>query len=150
MPQMGIDTDGEWVQIDDDVAHIIQTIRELWPSLVVQVYECDDPVLVSPKTAPYQIVERVGDRDFFVMDVWSLDNRVIEKLHMLDKQRRGIQTLEDIVQQENAKRRQELKKPWEERKELGKDLMVHMAKNPKTSYTFKDPDSGDIHKVSDA
>lgn len=150
MPQMGIDTDGEWVSIDDDVAHVIQTIRELWPSLVVQVFESDDPALVHPKTAPYQIIERVGDKDFFVMDVWSLDHRVIEKLHMLDKQRRGIQTLEDIVQQENKKRREELRKPWEERKELGEDLIVSMGKNSKTSYTFKDPDTNETHKVSDA
>jgi hypothetical protein len=24
-----------------------------------------------------------------------------------------------------------------------------MGKNPKGSYTFKDPDSGEVHKVSD-
>jgi hypothetical protein len=149
MVAFGIDHEGQWVNIDEDVANVVQTIQETWPMLRIQVFESDEKALVHPKTAPYQIIERVGDKDFFVMDVWELDHRIIEKLHRLDKQKRGVQTLEDIVLQENAKNRAELKKPWEERKELGADIITHMGKNPKGSYTFKDPDSGEVHKVSD-
>lgn len=145
MPELGMTIDGRWVAVEDDVANVVRTITETWPMLVIQVFEGNP----EPGDAPYQIVERLGNKDYPVMDVWELDYRVVERLHRLDRQRRGVETLDDIILRENNERRKKLAEPWEERKQLGEDLIVHMGKNPKTSYTFKDPDTGETHKVSD-
>lgn len=125
----GITSNGEIVEIDDDVMGVVSEIRDRWPDLTVQYLDPDRfPDLTD---TPYIIVDSQGRK---VTGVWKLDRSIIDQLALRDKSARELLQL-ITREEEKAKKEREAKK--REDREEAKDVMLHVFKSPKGSYSFK-------------
>lgn len=138
--------DGQWAEIDDDVAHVVQEISRLWPELRVQY--CEDPGIGE---YPFMVVERTKiGTDEPVLGVWQLDNRLLDLLHEADTTKHDVLRLLDKKNNAVRKAAKDEQLSW---KDYCKDLIVTMAGHQGGTFTFKDPregHEGEIIKVTDS
>ena len=147
MPYDAIDYNGNFVEVDDDVAHVVKEISRLWPELKVQYVE--KPAIDQ---APYRIVETRNGLEMPVMNVWELDNRLLEQLYQADTHRHGVKILDRIDEHNNAIRMAAAKQ-FDNWKEVFADMIGTMSHHIGSSWTFKDPrpgHEGEIVKVTDS
>lgn len=131
---------GEIVEVDDDVMGVVSEIRDRWPDLTVQYLDPDKfPELTD---TPYIIVDSQGRK---VMGVWQLDRRIIEQLALRD---RSARELHQLVAREEERARKEREAEKQEARGEAKDVMNHIFRSPKGSYTFKN-DKDEIVKITD-
>jgi hypothetical protein len=129
-----------------DMLGVVGEIQYRWPNLRVQYLDPDSAKgLVD---APYQIVERTRDgRERVVLQVWAMDQTVLDKLHMMDQANVDVQKLYDD-QVAKAKAERDAKKAEESGK--AQDLLATGAKHlssGKLRFTFRDEESGDLRVV---
>lgn len=140
-----IDYNGQWVTVDDDVAHVVQEIERHWPELRVQY--CENPEIGD---APYRIVEHTPDGlDIPVTSVWTLDNRLLEMLHQADTTKHDVLAMLDKNNDMARRRRNDELLYW---KDYFADVVKTAGNHMGTSFTFKDPrpdHEGEIVKVED-
>ena len=147
MPYDAIDYNGDFVEVADDVAHVVKEVQRLWPELTVQYVE--NPDLGQ---APYRVVERRNGLEMPVMSVWELDNRLLEQLYQADTHRHGVKIL-DKLDADNNKIKIAQAKEFANWHEVFKDMLVTMSHHIGSSWTFKDPrpgHEGEIVKVEDS
>lgn len=131
---------GQIVSVDDDLMGIVSEIRDRWPDLDVKYLDPDRfPELTD---APYIIVDQAGHT---VMRVWELNRTVIDQLMLRDQSAKELHKL-ITREEEKAKREREAKK--QEVREERKDLLKHVVRSPKGSYSFKD-DEGEKRVIKD-
>lgn len=135
MPWDAISMDGELVQVQDDVAHVVKEINRLWPDLKVQY--CPDP---DPGDAPFRVVELCRDNVWRpVLSVWALDNRLLDMLHNCDSYKVDVLAELDrhnaVVKAEQA----ELEATW---RNAAKDVLLQAFRSPKGRYTIPDTRPG--------
>lgn len=85
----GLTVTGEVVEIPGDMFRVVDEIQSRWPNLWVTYLNpdhCTSPGKVGPclGDAPYQIWERTEQGPRHIMDVWKLDQSVIDRLHASD------------------------------------------------------------------
>lgn len=145
MPVDAFDYEGNYVQVEDDVAHVVGEIRRLWPELDVQY--CDNPGLDQK---PYRIVERTKSGNVLpVIDLWELDNRVLDVLHEADSHRHGVQILERMDKKNQAVRTA-VAASYADWREVFVDLLKTMNRHQGGTFTFKNPHTDEIVKVTDS
>lgn len=138
---------GEFVYVEDHVGNLILEIQRLHPNIRVRYLNPNHPA-VDIKDPPYQIVEILPNgAEALVFSCWSLDSDILGRIATYDSATAGKKRLADATKQKPKETPAERK--WKERREFGKDVITTMAKTPGTSFSFKDPDSGETHKVSD-
>lgn len=138
---------GEFCYVEDHVGSLILEINRLHPNIRVRYLNPNHPS-VSVKDPPYQIVEMLPNgREALVFTCWSLDSDILGRIAAYDTAMAGKADLAKASRQKPEETSGE--KAWRERREFGKDVITTMAKTPGTSFSFKDPDSGETHKVSD-
>jgi len=124
-----ITNNGEIVEVDDDVMGIVSEIHDRWPDLTVRYLDPDRfPDLTD---SPYIIVDSQGRK---VMGVWELNRSVINQLALRDKSARE---LHQLVTREEEKAKKEREAAKREDREEAKDIMLHVFKSPKGTYSFK-------------
>lgn len=139
--QYATDHNFHLVQVEDDVMRVVNEIRDRWPDLRVM---CLPPGAVPGiDEAPYRIVDEFGA---VVMNVWQLDQAVINSLHMRDMPGKE---LEKLFEKEQANLAQQRRAKKEEAREERKDIVSHVWKSPKGKYSFKEPTSGKKIVVED-
>ena len=140
-----IDHSGRWVQVADDVAHVVQEIERLWPELRVQY--CENPDIGD---APYRIVEQLSDgRQLEVTSVWALNSGLLEMLHQADTTKHDVLKMLDKNNELAKRRRNDEHLYW---KDYFADVTATAARHMGTSFTFKDPrpgHEGEIVKIED-
>ena len=145
MPWDAVDHNGQWVEVDDDVAHIIQQVGEHFPELSVRY--CENPGLGE---APYMVIERLPNGlEMPVMTCWQLDNRLLEVLHQADMSKHDVQK---IMDQKNARARMLIQDKQQYWRDYVRDVIVTAANHSGSSFTFKDPregHEGEIVKIED-
>ena len=136
----GITHTGHVVEIEDDVMGVVNEIHDRWPDLRVQYLDPERfPDLAD---APFQIVDSTGYR---VMQVWQLDRRVVDQLSLRDRSQRDLKALVDKEFERSKREKEAVEGSVRAEK---KDVLNHIFRSPKGSYTFKN-DQGETVKVSD-
>jgi hypothetical protein len=145
MPWDAVDNQGRWVEVDDDVAHVVKEIERLWPELRIQY--CEDPDIDD---YPFMVVERTRTgEEVPVLGVWQLDDRLIELLHNADTTRHDVLGLLDKSNSRAIAARTEKLVSW---RDYCRDVILRAGRSPGSSYTFKDPrpgHEGEIVKITD-
>ncbi len=135
--------DGYAYEIDDDVFRVVKEIQDRFPTLKLMYLNEDTTVPISLRDAPYVIVDRdKTGNEYVVLRVWNLDRSVIDKLYQM--QEATVADFDKAQAVEAAAR----KALADEKRAEGKDVMLHVFKNPKTTYTFKNK-QGELIKVQD-
>lgn len=138
---------GEYCYVEDHVGSLIMEIHRLHPTLRVRYLNPNHPA-VNVSDPPYQIVEILPNgSEALVFSCWNLDSDILGRIALYDTVMSNKADLAKAALQKPKETSGE--KQWRERREFGKDLITTMAKTPGTSFSFKDPDSGETHKVSD-
>ncbi len=127
------------VYVEEDVLRVVDAVRAYDPNLVVKYLdpdrggELDDP--------PYKIFERCPDgHERLVFGVWTLDNRVMERLYAADTRRFDIA---GQIERNNTHVKEEQKRRFrEEVLAEARDQTEHVIKSPKGSYTLPGPEAG--------
>jgi len=131
---------GEGVTVEEDVLGIVQRIRDYDPNLVVQY--CD-PMRAEFQDAPFRILELCPDgMRRPVMDVWTLDERVLERLHQLDSHSHNV--LEDL-DRINRKASEQGKRRFREEVNAVSEMVYGVLNSPKDTYRATNPVTGEKH-----
>lgn len=130
------------VYVERDTLHVVERIMEYDPNLRVKYLDPDrGGELGDP---PYKIFERCPDgHERLVFSVWTLDERVLERLWAADTQRHDIVNVLGIT---NARARGNLTRRFQEEREAAKDIVEAIIKSPKGSYTVPGSVEGTIVK----
>lgn len=105
----GLLPDGTVAEVPGDMFGVVEEILYRWPNLRVQFL---NPEVAGVGDAPYRIIERTPDgRELPVMNVWELDQRVIERLHLANG---ACVDIEKLVDEHNAKVQREEKRVAED------------------------------------
>lgn len=127
--------DGTYVE--EDTLRIAQKIAEYDPNLRLKYCAA----VGSPGDAPYRLVELCPDGvERIVFDIWELDDRVMDKLHEADNQRRDVQGLLDVA---NQQAKNEEVRRFRELKEEQDGIAEAIIKNNKSVFRFHNPITGD-------
>jgi hypothetical protein len=137
--------DEMYVQVDHDVANVVNEVARLWPDLKIQY--CPNPTLAD---APYRVVELCKDGVWrTVLDVWQLDNRLLDMLHECDSHRVDVLKAMDLHNLGVKKAQQDAEKAW---RDAAKDVMASVFRSSKGTYTIPDVrpgHEGEIIKIDD-
>jgi len=122
---------GRGVSVESDVLGIVEEIRRRFPVLDVQFL---DPGRFEEITdAPYRIIEHCADGfDRVVFATWTLDRRVIDRIHEADTLRGSIL---DRIDANNNHLREREKQRFRERLDEAADLAAHVLR-ARTTYSF--------------
>ena len=114
----GLLPDGTVAEVPGDMFGVVEEILYRWPNLRVQFL---NPEVAGVGDAPYRIIERTADgRELPVMDVWELDQRVIENLHLANGANVDVNKL---VEEHNARVKREEKRVAQEELEDSSDKL---------------------------
>lgn len=119
----GLLHDGTVAEVPGDMFRVVEEIRFRWPNLRVLFL---NPERAGVLDAPYKIVEMTQNGPMFVMDVWELDQRVIERLHLANGANVDV---DKLVQEHNAKVRAEEKRKAKEELEDSTDKLATAIKH---------------------
>lgn len=126
----------EGVLVEEDTLRIVERIREYDPNLRIKYLDPDrGGDLGDP---PYKIFELCPDRfERLVLSVWSLDERVLERLWAADTQRFDILAKLDRV---NNQARENEQRRYREEREEAHEMAVSILRTPKDTYTLPGKD----------
>jgi hypothetical protein len=115
----------------EDVFRIVERIRAYDPNLDVAYL---DPDKGSISDAPYVIVEHCRDgKTRLLFSVWQLDMSVMDRIYAADTTKVDVQGAIDIA---NEKARKEREAKGKSTFDEAKDIVKHIIKNPKGTYSF--------------
>lgn len=137
--------DEMYVQVDGDVANVVNEVARLWPDLKIQY--CPNPTVADP---PYRVVELCKDGVWRpVLNVWQLDNRLLDMLHSCDSYRTDILAQLDKHNASVRKAQEEAEQAW---RDAAKDVMASVFRSSKGTYTIPDVrpgHEGEIIRIDD-
>ena len=118
--------------VERDALHIAERIKKYDPRLEIL---CLDPAVAKVNDAPFLICERLNNGKLSrIFEAWELDDRVLERIRRSDTLHNNV--LLDLEGQELIQRI-ESEKRYQETRDEAMDLVVHIVKNNKSSYTFR-------------
>lgn len=117
--------------VQDDVLGIVREINRRYPELTVQYLDPDRVESLTDK--PWRIIEERSDGKGYavVLEVNSLDQRVLDMLDQMDQQKHDV-VLDMETRNSHVKQMRE--KYWNEVRDENKDIMVSAYKSPKGTY----------------
>ena len=137
--------DDMYMEVEPDVANVVNEVARLWPDLKIQI--CMDPGLADP---PYRVVEFCKDGVWRpVLNVWQLDNRLLDMLHNCDSYRVDVLAQMDKHNAGIRLAQKEAERAW---RDAAKDVMASVFKSPKGTYTIPDErpgHEGEVIKIDD-
>lgn len=131
---------GAW--IEQDLLGIIEKVQNYDPNLRVQFL--DPSRSDSPGDAPYRIVELCPDGlPRVVFSVWELNDLVLERLYAADTQKQDILA---NLSRHNDNVRARAQRRYDDVMGEAKELVEDILRSPKSTYTVRDPFTGEIKK----
>lgn len=126
--------------IEEDVLGIVSRIQQYDPNLIVQYL---DPDKSEISDAPYRVMEKCPDGNFrMVMECWTLDERVIERLHRADTQKFNV--LEG-VDNTNHLVNKNIKQRYRDEQAALSEMVKGVMDTHKDTYTATNPVTGQKH-----
>ena len=123
--------------VERDALRIAEAIKDYDENLELL---CLTPENAMVNEAPFIVCERKHDGSLVrVLEAWELDDRILERIYNSDTRRRDV--LSDLLRKESEIERQ-LNNRYQEKREANMDLVMHVAANKKSSYSFEN-DTGD-------
>lgn len=119
----GLLHDGSVAEIPGDMFRVVEEIQFRWPNLRVLYL---NPERAGVMDAPYKIVEMTKNGPMFVMDVWELDQRVIERLHLANGANVDV---EKVIEKHNAKLKAEKERKAKEELADSSDKLATIIKH---------------------
>lgn len=130
--------------VERDVLNIVERIRDYDSNLRVKYV---DPSRAKPGDAPYRITEVCRDGlERVVFSVWELDERVLERLYAADTNKLDVL---GIIDNSNLKAEMAAKQRYQESIDEAHDIVEHYLRSPKSTYTFVQPETGNLIKIDD-
>lgn len=128
--------------VEHDVLNVVDKIREYDSSLrlkYAQVANIGDP--------PYKLFEMCNDGvERLIMNIWELDERVIERIRAADNARGNVLLDIDLnnlnIENENHRR-------FREEMDEAKDMVEHYLKSSKSRYSMRDSLTGTKITIDD-
>jgi hypothetical protein len=137
--------DEMYMEVEHDVANVVNEVARLWPDLKIQY--CFDPGIGDP---PYRVVELCKDGVWRpVLNVWQLDNRLLDMLHACDSHRVDVLKALDKHNEGVRLAQEAADRAW---RDAAKDVMASVFKSPKGTYTIPDirpGHEGEVIKIDD-
>lgn len=131
------------IAVSDDVLGVVKRLQEYDENIVVQFA---DPAKCDITDAPYRIMELCPDGMLrVIMEVWKLDNTVLERLYALDTQKWDV--LQRIDKANQAVTLGEKRRYQDEVRALS-EMAGDVLKSPKDTYTATNPVTGQSHKFT--
>lgn len=127
----------EGVYVDRDVLRVVDAIRSYDPNLRVKYLDPNSGAELVD--APYKIMELCPDGiERVIFSVWSLDNRVLDRLYSADTHKHDILAGIDV---NNSKAKEDQKRRFRDEQLLpAHDVATHVLASPKTTYTVPGPE----------
>jgi len=133
------------VVVERDVLAIVEWIRNYDPDLDV-VYLDPNRFDLSVDDPPYKVIERCPDGlTRVVFSCWTLDERVKERIIAADT---WITDVQGRLEANNQGVRDSQQEAFKDSMAEAHDQVVHLLKNPKTSYTLTNSD-GELVTIED-
>ena len=139
---MKLDTNRELIEVDgmlveSDALRVAEALKAYDPNLEII---CVDPDKAEVNEAPFLICEYVNGVFKRIFETWSLDDRVLDRIKLSDTQSNDILLNIDKTNEVNYARKQARFKDI-----LGQhnDLTLHIIKDKKSRYSFKDEETGE-------
>ncbi len=142
-----LSTGAEYINVDGNIVEkdallVAEAINDYDPNLFVI---CVDPHIANINDAPFIIAEKGPDGVMRrIFEVWELNNSVLQRIEAADTTRHDVQSKIDYV---NSQVRGQWKKRYEERKDVWKDIFVTGLKHSKSSFTYRNPDTGEFTTI---
>lgn len=137
--------DDMFIEVSHDVANVVNEVARLWPDLKIQY--CPNPDFGD---APYRVVELCKDNVWRpVLNVWQLDNRLLDMLHNCDSHRVDVLKALDLHNAGVRLAQEEAERAW---RDAAKDVLASAFKSSKGTYTIPDirpGHEGEIIKIDD-
>ena len=126
--------------VEEDVLGIVKRIQQYDPNLTIQYCDPDKSEVYD---APYRIMEQCPDGiQRMVMEVWELDERVIQRLFASDTQRHNV--LEG-VDNRNAMVMAGIRQRYRDENAALSELVRDILNTPKDTYKATNPVTGEKH-----
>ena len=144
-----LDVGTEYVNVDGQIVErdallVAEAINEYDPSLRVI---CVDPATSDINDAPFIIAQQCPDGVLRrIFEVWELNHSVLERIEAADTTRHDVGKW---IEWKNAETRNEAKKRYEEKRLELKEIGVGALRNRKSSFSYKDPDTGELVTIYD-
>lgn len=123
--------------IEEDILGVIAALGNYDPNLKVQYLNSSVASITDP---PYRLVELCKDGVWrTVFDIWKLDMRVLDRVYAADLQKSDPLAAMD---KNNAKIKKENQQRYRETMEEAKDIVTHLVRDRKSSYTVPTVDGG--------
>lgn len=127
--------------VEKDALAIAERLADYDPNLYII---CVDPNVADFTEAPFMVAELCPDGQMRkIMEVWELNNSVIERVMQADTSKYDVLTEMDKI---NAKIKLNNQQRYEEVMLENKEMATSIIQSPKTSYTFPNSHGG-ISKV---
>jgi len=137
-----INVDGQLVE--RDALLVAEAINDYDPTLRVI---CVDPVGSNFNDAPFIIAQVCPDGVMRrIFEAWELNNSVLQRIEAADTTRHDVQAKIDWI---NAEATKASKSRYKEKRVLIQDMGVSLLKHRKSSFTYKDPDTGEFVTIYD-
>jgi hypothetical protein len=133
------------VVVEQDVLGIVEWIRDYDERLDILCLDPSD-LNCSPSDPPYIIVEHCSDGQIrIIMRCWTLDERVKTAIIAADTQRTDVLAAMD---KQNQRAREAQERQFQDSLVEAHDLALHIFRNPKTTYRFRNID-GELLTLED-
>ena len=133
------------VLVERDVLAVVDWIRDYDPNLDV-VYLDPNRFSLGPSEPPYKVIETCRDGQVrVVFSCWTLDNTVKERIIAADNQNQDILARLDA---NNAEARKKQNSVFQDRIGEAHDMTVHLLRNSKTTYRFRN-ETGELVVIDD-
>lgn len=120
--------------VERDLLGVVAEITRRYPNLRVQYLDPSRAMGVSD--APYQIVERCKDgTDETVLQVWELDNRVLQQLEAINSHTHDLQA---IVERSNKLAKEREEKLFHDSLQDAHEKAASVIKSNKDTYVLDD------------
>lgn len=139
-----LDVGSEYVNVDGHIVEkdallIVEAIKEYDPNLEVI---CIDPHKADINDAPFIIAQHCPDGVLRrIFECWKLDQSVLARIEAADTTRHDVQAKMDWI---NSEAKKEAKKRYKEKTAEFVDIGSVLLKHRKSSFTYKDPKTGDM------
>lgn len=134
------------VLVEDDALKIAQAIKDYDPKLNLVCLDPSDPD-VKFTSAPFMVIQEMPNGTYEkVLEAWELDQRILQRVwaadHTKTNQLAALEAMEARFQKEAENARKEA---------VGDKTQMAIAalKNPKSSFTYRKKETGDLITVND-
>lgn len=132
------------VYVEKHVHSIVERVMEYDPNLRIKACH---PGLANATDPPYKLVEVCRDGlERVVFPIWDLNESILERIYNADNMKNNVFV---DMEGKNLIVRERENQRYKESIDEANDIVVHYLRNPKTRWTVKDTETGNLITLDD-